>query len=286
MMRVYIMTDLEGVAGVLDSENWCLRDSKYYEPAKELLTREANAAIEGFLEAGATDILVADGHGYGGIISSLLHPAAELARNWASGAARPFSLNAKPFDVAAWVGQHPKSGTLRGHLCHTGSMGVRELTINGVSVGEFGELVFCAGELGVRSIFASGCQAFTEEARALVPGIETVAVKRGTQTDPGHSLPADAYRKHNAMAIHLSPEEARRRIREGAAKGLRRAADEDFGRVVLEPPYEAVIVLRSDAENPPRIGRNRHPRSVIELLNLPWQLEPLTNADPLNAVSD
>ena len=35
--RVYIMTDLEGVAGVIDSENWCHTDSRYYEMAKEFL---------------------------------------------------------------------------------------------------------------------------------------------------------------------------------------------------------------------------------------------------------
>ncbi len=35
-MRVYIMTDLEGVAGVMDLENWCLDTSRYYELGKEL----------------------------------------------------------------------------------------------------------------------------------------------------------------------------------------------------------------------------------------------------------
>lgn len=28
--RVYIMTDMEGVAGVLDSENWCRPEGRYY----------------------------------------------------------------------------------------------------------------------------------------------------------------------------------------------------------------------------------------------------------------
>lgn len=280
-MRIFIMTDLEGVAGVLDSLNWCLRESRYYETAKELLTREVNAAIEGFLSAGATEFLVADGHGWGGINPALLHPAAELARNWPAGKAYPFSLDNGHFEYAAWIGQHPKAGTIRGHLCHTGNMGVRDLCINGMSMGEFGEIALCAGELGVRSIFASGCQAFTEEAKAFVPGIETVAVKRGTQTDPGHAVPMAAYRKHNAAAIHLQPEEARRRIRAGARQALLRAGKESFGLVTMKPPYEMTMILRATETEPPRIARARHDKSVIALLNTSRTVTPLHSADPL-----
>ena len=279
-MRVYIMTDMEGVCGVLDSVNWCLLDGRYYEQGKELLTREVNAAVDGFLAGGATDILVADGHGWGGIVPSLLHPQAELSRNWRRGKAYPFSMEGHPFDVAAWIGQHPKAGTVGGHICHTGNMGVRDMSINGVSVGEFGQLVFCAGERGIRSVFASGCEAFTQEARELVPGIETVAVKRGGQTDPGHNLPMDAYRLHNTAAIHLSPEEARRRIRDGAQRAIERAATEDFGLVELDPPYTRVTVLRSTNLEPPRVRRDEHPQSVIDLLNQSEPAEPL-DFDPL-----
>ena len=47
-MKVYIMTDLEGVAGVINFADWVCSDSKYYEDAKILLTEEVNAAIDGF----------------------------------------------------------------------------------------------------------------------------------------------------------------------------------------------------------------------------------------------
>jgi len=81
-MRIYIMTDLEGVCGVTDFDNWCGPEGRYYEAARELLTGEVNAAVEGFLAAGAREILVADGHGCGAIDLRRLHPAASLARNW------------------------------------------------------------------------------------------------------------------------------------------------------------------------------------------------------------
>lgn len=76
------MTDLEGVAGVLNFENWCTPESCYYETAKELLTLEVNAAIGGFLEGGVKEIVVADGHGPGGINVKLLNSKAKLMRGW------------------------------------------------------------------------------------------------------------------------------------------------------------------------------------------------------------
>ena len=145
-MRIYIVTDLEGVAGVLDFENWCLTNSRYYEQAKDLLTREVNAAVEGFIEGGADEALVCDGHGYGGINPTILHPAARLDRNWPPDKPYPINLD-REFAGVAWIGQHPKAGTVGGHLCHTGSFAVRDLAINGLSVGEFGQMALCAGEL-------------------------------------------------------------------------------------------------------------------------------------------
>ena len=67
------MTDLEGVAGVINFDDYCTPKGRYYEVARELLTKEVNAAIERLLEAGADEFLVVDGHGYGGINPLLLH---------------------------------------------------------------------------------------------------------------------------------------------------------------------------------------------------------------------
>jgi len=281
-MRVFIMTDVEGSAGVQDSTNWCFETGRYYSKARELLTMEVNAAIEGFLAGGATEILVADGHGYGAINIDMLHPKAEFARYWHSGLTA-FSLAERKFDFAAWVGQHPMAGTVGGHLCHTGNMGVVEQTVNGIPVGEFGDLVLIASELGVRSILATGCEAFCREAQAFVPGIETVAVKRGTQTEPGNHLPKEVYRQHNKSAIHLHPEEARKRIKKGAQKAIVRAQKEDFGLVELpEPPYVKIRIMRGDSDYPPRILKQTHPKSILEMQGEPYTLHELmiNPADP------
>jgi len=281
-MRIYLMTDMEGVCGVLNWEDWCTPDGRYYDRGKALLTEEVNAAIEGFLAGGASEVTVSDGHGYGGIEPGLLHPAARLMRGWPG--SWPFLLDPAQHDAVAWVGQHAKAGSTFAHLAHTQDFPYRDESVNGLSIGELGQFALCAGELGIRCIFAAGDEAMTKEAQALLPGIETVAVKRGTQPLPGHHLPAAAYARHNVAAIHLSVAEARRRIREGAQRAVERARCESFGLLRLKPPYERVTVLRSDETNPPRVSRSRHPSSIIELFRQPFDFAPIEKFDPLNFV--
>ncbi|MGB5874567.1 MAG: M55 family metallopeptidase [Bacteroidota bacterium] len=61
-LKVFISIDMEGITGVVNWED-VRRDGKDYEYFRRIMTKEANAAIEGALEAGATDILVRDSHG-------------------------------------------------------------------------------------------------------------------------------------------------------------------------------------------------------------------------------
>ena len=155
-MKVYIMTDMEGVAGIINSADYASPGSRYYELARELTTLETNAAIEGVLEAGATEILVVDGHGPGAINPTLLHPEARLL------AGRPLGYPSgcdNSFDAALMVGQHAKSNTDGGHLCHTGSFAVEDLSINGVSVGEAGCNMLLAAYYNVPMVMLSGDEA-------------------------------------------------------------------------------------------------------------------------------
>ena len=241
------MTDLEGVAGVLNFAGWCEAHSRYYEKAKALLTREVNAAVEGFLEGGADEILVADGHGWGAIDPELLDTRVLLAAQWDGGFP---SLLDESFDYLAFVGQHAKAGTPFAHIAHTGNPSVLDLSVNGISVGEFGQLAFCACEMGVRTIFGSGDRAFALEAQGLFPGIETVEVKRGTTPGSGDDVIAQQYLARSSSAVHRHPATARQRIGAGARRALERAASEDFGLRRIETPYEAECRYRPDADFP------------------------------------
>lgn len=271
-MKVYLMTDLEGVAGVMNSTDWIYRDSKYYERGKELLTEEVNAAIDGFFAAGADEVVVHDGHGPGAIDLMLLDPRARLQRGWrgTSNPLRGYPLQLEQdYDVLAFVGQHPKAGTEYGHLTHTGSFPVIDKQINGISVGEFGTIVFCGQLYGVVPIFASGCLALTKEAEELVPGIETVAVKEGVMSGSGDECTAEQYEKRNWGAIHLHPTKARALIRAGAEKALRRymEAPDSFKPKRISPPYTHRVLFRPDKDNPEKREVYREsPDDLVSLL--------------------
>jgi len=84
-------------------------------------------------------------------------------------------------------------------------------------------------------------------------------------------LTKEEYERFTASAWHLHPVRARRRIREGARRALRRAQEEDFGIIPLEPPFERVAKFRASQDNPQRtISRETHPTSVIGVMNLPF----------------
>jgi D-amino peptidase len=267
-MRIYLMTDLEGVAGVLNFMDWCTPDSRYYETAKELLTREVNAAVEGFFAGGATAITVVDGHGAGAINPLLLDPRAELMRGFAMG--WPFLLD-EGYDTVAWIGQHAKAGTPYAHIAHTQWFNYIDLSVNGVSIGEFGQLALCASELGIPAIFFSGDRAGCAEAQALTPGIEVVNVKRGTTPGSGDELDTEQYMRRNASAIHLHPERARVLIHAGAERAARNLPSlRPMVQSSLTAPFERVAVFRPQGEQARTVSRETHPSSVIALMNMPF----------------
>ena len=244
-MRLMIMTDLEGVAGVINFNDYTGFDSRYYELAKRLLTQEVNAAIEGFIAGGITEFFVVDGHGPGAINPELLHDRAELFRGHFT-PIFPWGLD-RDIDALAFIGQHARAGTPNSHLTHTQSCYALEFTANDFPIGEYGQLALCAKELGIPTIFASGEQALCEEAEELTPGVVTVAVKRGVSPDDGYpELTGPEYRQKKTSAIHLSPVTARRRITAGAKEAASRFVNDpdSFGYMPLEAPWTLTRQMR------------------------------------------
>ena len=62
LRSAYVMTDLEGVAGVVSFDH-VYPDGAYYNQAWKLQTAEVNATIDNLLTAEVERILVADGQG-------------------------------------------------------------------------------------------------------------------------------------------------------------------------------------------------------------------------------
>ncbi len=274
-MKILIMTDMEGCAGILNFKDWISPAGRYYEKGKTFLTNEVNAAIDGFFEGGATEIIVVDGHGYGGIDPALLDERAVLRRG--SGEKTwPWGLD-RTFNGLAFVGQHAKAGTPFSHLTHTQNTNVIDCRINDLSIGEYGQLALCAMELGIPTILACGEKALAEEAEALTPGVVTVSVKKGLKPDDGHrNCTTEEYEAAKCSAEHLSPAMSCKLIREGAAKAINKLkkSPSSFKYPKLSPPYRMVIEFREyvGRDQPAYTKTNEHADSIIDLMSIPWSM--------------
>jgi D-amino peptidase len=235
-MRIYIITDLEGVAGVQRWQQTRERGPQN-DQAIRLLTAEVNAAVDGILNAAPdADVVVWDGHGSGAIDIEQLHAKARFIPR--GPIAPPYFLD-EGFDALFFVGQHAMAGTPDAPLSHTySSKTIEYYKLNGILMGEFGCRAALAGSLDIPTVFISGDDKAVAEARALVPGIYGAAVKQGRGIE---------------MAIHLSPQRARALICETAAEATRHIGD--IPPFVLQPPYEQEIRV---LENVDISGYRRH----------------------------
>ncbi len=82
------------------------------------------------------------------------------------------------------VGYHARAGTAHATLAHTYLFAITDVVVCGgpdgdLAIGELGLNAAVAGAFGMPLAFASGDDKLVAEARALVPGVEAVAVKDG-----------------------------------------------------------------------------------------------------------
>ena len=228
-MKIYIITDLEGVAGV---QRWAQtrEQGPQNEQAVRLLTAEVNAAVDGILKTvPQAEVVVWDGHGSGGIDVERLHARAYFIPR--GPIAPPYFMD-EGVDGLFFVGQHAMAGTPDAPLSHTYSSKTSAYyKLNGIMMGEFGCRAALAGSLGIPTVFISGDDKAVEEARALVPGIYGAVVKEGRGIE---------------MAIHLSPARACQRIREVAAEAT--AHIDAVAPFVLDPPYTQEIRLLKNVD--------------------------------------
>lgn len=217
-IRVFIITDMEGVAGVFNFEDWAYDTGKYYEKARALTTQEVSAAVQGALDEGATEVVVLDGHGAGAINCDELHPEAKLI---IGGGYEFFTLLDSTYDAAFMVGQHAMALAPGGNMDHSwSSRTIHKAWLNGREIGEIGVNTILAGYHGVPMVFLSGDSAACNEMRALTPNAVTVAVKEGIS---------------RASAKSLSPQKAQELIRQGAREAVMKIRE--IKPYFVEPPY-------------------------------------------------
>ena len=220
-MKVYVVCDLEGVAGVVDFKKQCMEDGPYYQQAINMATRELNALIEGAFKGGATEIFAWPGHGAfpGGINVELLHPECKLVMH--SGDAGPEGYD-ESFDAMMLHGLHGMAGS-GGVLSHSFYPFPKNIWVDTLKIGEIALNMALFGDKGIPTVLVTGDTAAVGEAKALVPGIEGCIVKWAL--DEKEKLGALSVRK----AISLSPEKAQSTIKEAARKAM--------GKIGLVKPF-------------------------------------------------
>ncbi|HET7567690.1 MAG TPA: M55 family metallopeptidase [Gaiellaceae bacterium] len=245
-MRVHVISDMEGVAGIV---KWGQTggDTKLYHEGRVLYTEEINAAVRGAKAAGATEIVVMDCHGAGGdytfnsLVPELLDPACEyvVQSEWTEYTA----FLEEGCDAALFVGMHAMAGVADGVLSHTVSgQAWQNLRFNGTPVGETGINAALCGHFGVPVLLVTGDRAVCREARQLLgAGLTTVEVKVGLG---------------RFSARTKTPHEARELIEAGAREAL--------GDLSAVAPYDPgrPAVIEIDFTSPDRLEEYANRKGV------------------------
>jgi D-amino peptidase len=186
-MKIFVSSDMEGTAGVVAWEQ-CVGDGPEAVAGRELLLAEVNAAIEGALAGGATEIVVNDSHSQ---MRNL--PPRELAgqASYISGSHKPLYMMQGldgSFDAVLLVSYHGSIGAPAG-LSHTyNPRAIAEARLNGVVTGEAGINALVAAHYGVPVVLVIGDRVGCEETTALLPGIHAAVVKEPVSRLAAHSL--------------------------------------------------------------------------------------------------
>lgn len=241
-VKIYVVTDLEGVSGVYKFAQTREKDTPLNIQACEFFMQDLAAVVRGLRDGGATEILVNDGHGSQAVLPHLMAPGAK----YLTGLPRPggvmWGLDAS-FAGLVQFGAHAMMGTPDGILHHTqSSKSENRYWYNGVESGELAQCAIFAGHFGVPTILVTGDVAACREATKFFgPDCVTVAVKQGISRE---------------AAVLYPFEEARRTLYEGARRAM--AAIPKCKPYKVGLPIQArmqYLDLRSGMAQPPLITR-------------------------------
>jgi D-amino peptidase len=211
-VKIYLSTDMEGTAGVVDWEQ-CRPTGPDYPYYRDLLQREVNAAIEGALDAGATQFVVNDSHGR----------MANLRPDELVGEARYLSGRHKPlymmqgldasFDAVFFVSYHGSMSACAATLSHTyNPLAIAEVRLNGVLAGESAINALVALGHRVPVALVTGDRTTAEELHPFCPGARAAVVKESV-----NRFAADSLHPHQACEL----------IRDQALAAVRALRDRD-----------------------------------------------------------
>jgi D-amino peptidase len=251
-MKVFISVDMEGISGLV---RWAdvITPGIDFARNRRLMTFDANAAIEGAFDGGATAVVVEENHGVEELCDLLIDeidPRCTVVR----GAGRPAATTMAALDAAVGVvllvGHHARAGSRPGIMAHTVSyQQFRAVRVGGRDCGESEIFTIRAGELSVPVGLITGDQVVCDQLRQRAPWAEAVQVKRALSNVAGEVIP---------------PVRARELIRAGARRAVERARSGELRPYRDEPgPYPIEVELREAVPPALRDNLTRLPEFTI-----------------------
>ncbi|HWD97295.1 MAG TPA: M55 family metallopeptidase [Acidimicrobiales bacterium] len=201
-MKIFISSDMEGTAGVVDWDH-VMASGPLYPYYCELLTNEINAAIEGAMRAGADEFLVNDSHS----------KMANLKPSELAGSARYLSGRVKPmymmqgldetFDAVFFISYHGSMSSQGSTLSHTYfPTAFAQISINGVIAGEAAINTLVAKAYGVPLLLITGDEVTAREIAPFAPSARAVVVKNSVSRFAADSMhPTEACELINEQAF-------------------------------------------------------------------------------------
>ena len=234
-MKVMVLFDMEGVSGATDFSHFSYVHCAEYATGRQSLTADVNAAIAGVKAAGATDIVIVDGHGSGNttgpdvLEDQLLAPAKVMYRD------TPFDIYMDSydasFDAIVAVAMHAGAGNRQGFLSHTFTFEDVEYKVNGVPFNESMLLAMGAGRLKIPLVAVSGDDQLEKEIRRAMPWVQYATVKHAVDRSKAEAIGRD---------------EASRRIESAARDGVAHLAAAKLPD--YPPPYRFALTFQDEAQ--------------------------------------
>ena len=230
-MKILISADMEGITGVTTWDQVTPGHAEYAR-FRKLMTADVNAAVRGASDAGADEVVVADGHWNGSnILIEELDPRAKLN----SGSPSPFSMMQgidQGLDGAFFIGYHARQGSHNAVLDHTWSdTCVANVWLNDALAGEYTLNAAMAGHYGVPVLMASGDQTACAQMTEQLGSLETAIVKQASGRFSAECLP---------------PSVAQEIIAQAAQRAVKRLVKKDAPKpFVVKTPVKITVQLVS-----------------------------------------
>lgn len=205
-MKIFISADIEGVVGSTFKEE-CRKGDPEYKQFADQMTLEVVAACEGAIEAGATEVVVKDGHGLANNIDVFKMPKGVKLIRGKSG--HPYNMMYgldESFDAVMFIGYHSGAGNAGSPLSHTSTGATNYIKLNGMYTTEFLINSYTAENNRVPVVFLSGDSEICNESKRINPNITTVITKEC----------------YGGSTVNLSREEALQKIKSGVKDALTR----------------------------------------------------------------